>query len=39
MQTPKERLIEIVESMPEYEDPEKLVFDLYKKYIELYGKE
>jgi len=35
----QERLLEIVETMSEYDDGEKFVFELYKKYIELYGED
>lgn len=39
MSTAKERLLEILDSMPEYDNSEKLLFDLYKKYVELYGED
>ena len=35
----KERLLEILDSMPEYDNGEKLLADLYKKYITLYGED
>ena len=35
----KERLLKILDSMPEYEDGEKLLVDLYKQYISLYGED
>ena len=35
----KERLLKILDSMPEYDDGEKLLADLYKKYIALYGED
>ena len=35
----KERLLKILDTMPEYDNGEKLLSDLYKQYIKLYGKD
>jgi len=39
MSVVKERLLKILDSMPEYDDGMKLLADLYKRYIELYGED